>query len=748
MEEATKTIETLVKNILPFKAHYLSLDTTRRYREQTDDKRLEEQIIRPLQYTTFISDAERGILLTRAYFDVREEPTNTTNATDIPTPKKSDPNKPKTKLSLKDYKNRKKSPDGEETPKPTALPSKANAPTKKLPDPVVKEMDDHRDGRRGASDVKASLKSEARRHRSPTPERKKRFAEVDQDSKPAKRSKVDNITPNSTNSRSIKDHTPQKSERLISSEKKLAKDSKPLPATNGRSSLSSTAQKGISPKPGAHVNGIQKISKNRDTGDKRPESNSNSKPAYVPPLLSPIDMSDYIDDDPKITRPIPKKKPADSNNLKLPLKKTREDHEPSPSPRKRKIPPLLSPTLPPIVLEELARTNKSSLSKDIKDIKESSQRSDQNSDSPNGLKKSTKPSKREETIHVDSNKGQRDSLMVTLKYKKRNAKTVERLLALPPVGKKKSDMLKRDERLARDRSDSLEPGTARKRPIPAVDTSEALKRPKTSENIRPTTPPRQSSAMTRVASNSSQAGTPGATNGFTPAAQPPERRRPPVDPEKLQRLRSRSTNIIQLAIKLKHERDAVLKKQTERVPEHERQVAIAAGIQCLVSFLFGFKLQSDAADLECKPASIRSLRELMPLFRVTKNDCSRHHGLTALILRLQGICLVLISRIVWTYPHDQELGNLMLTNSKEQQETWRLSDSARKAMGVYDGSSKSDDGGSVGRLIDRLGPWTTPEEAIPITLEILRKVMQGNSSWKPADALTKIGHTVTNGTTN
>ncbi|KAI2473367.1 hypothetical protein F4781DRAFT_189244 [Annulohypoxylon bovei var. microspora] len=747
MEEATKTIETLVKTVLPFKAHYLSLDTTRRYRPHTDDKRLEEQDIRPLQYTTFVSDAERGILLTRAYFDVREEPANPTNATDTPTPKKSDSNKPKTKLSLKDYKNRKKSPDGEEPPKPPAQPTKANAPSKKLPDPVTKEMDDHRDGRRGLPDTKASLKSEARRHRSPSPERKKRFAEVDQDSKPAKRSRFENATPNSTSSRPIKDHTPLKSERLISSEKKLLKDSKAISTTNGRSALANTGHKGISPKPGAHINGTQKLSKSRDTADKRVENNSNSKAHYVPPLLSPIDMSDYIDDDPKdpkTTRPIPKKKPMDSNSLKPPPKKNREDRDPSPSPKKRKIPPLLSPTLPPIVLEELAKTNKLTPSKDLKD---SSQRSSQHSDSPNGQKKATKPSKREETIHVDSNKGQRESLMVTLKYKKRNAKTVERLLALPPSGKKKSDQLKKDERIARDRSDSLEPGTARKRPIPAMDTSEAMKRPKTSENIRPTTPPRQSSAMTRVASNSSQAGTPGVTNGLTPAAQPPERRRPPVDPEKIQRLQSKSGGLIQLAIKLKHERDAVLKRQSEGVSERDRQVAIAAGIQCLVSFLFGFKLQSDAADLERKPGSIRSLRELLPLFRVTRSDCARHNALTALILRLQGICLVHIGRVMWSYPHDQESANLLLGNSKEQQDIWRQADIARKAMGVYDGSSKSDDGGSIGKLIDRIGPWTTPEEAIPITLDVLRRVMQSNSSWKPVDTLAKIGHSVSNGNT-
>ncbi|XXG97672.1 hypothetical protein Hte_003979 [Hypoxylon texense] len=751
MEEATKTIDTLVKNILPFKAHYLSVDT-RRFRQHVDEKRLEEQEIRPLQYTTFVSDAERGILLTRAYFDVREEPANPANATNTPLPRKTDQSKPKTKLSLKDYKNRKKSPDGEETPKPAAQPPKVNAPSKKLPEPPVKDMENRRDGKKEILDTKSDLKVEARRYRSPSPERRKRGIEGDNDSKPIKRSKVDNATPNSTSSRTLKDSSStlkgsssstlkdspfQKTERHVSSEKKQPKEPKVLPTTNGKLALNSTGQKGVSPRPGAQVNGSQKPVKNRDGTDKK-EGSTGSK---MPPLLSPIDMSDYMEDDTKVPHPVPKKKPADSSSLKPPPKKNRDDREPSPSPKKRKIPPLLSPTLPPIVMEELARL-KSISSKD------SSQKNSQTSDSPNGAKKPLKNTKREETIHVESNKGQRDSLIVALKYKKRIAKTVERLLALPPGGKKKSDLFKKDDRAARDRSDSLEPGTARKRPFPVAEPNEASKRPRTSENMRPTTPPRQSSAMTRVASNSSQAGTPGVTNGLTPAAQPPERRRPPVDPEKVQKLHSRAGTFIQLGTKLKHERDAVLKRPEAGVSERDRQVAIAAGIQCLVSFLLGFKLQSDAADLERKPCSTRSFRDTLGLFRVTRADCARHNPLTALVLRLQGVCFMYIGRILCSYPPDPEFAKELVANSKDQQETWRLSDNARKAMGVYDGGSKSDDGGPIGKLIDRLGPWSTAEEAIPITLEVLRKVMQSNGPWKPAEALTKLGHTMTNGVTN
>ncbi|KAI0181914.1 hypothetical protein GGR52DRAFT_526794 [Hypoxylon sp. FL1284] len=739
MEEATKTIETLVKNILPYKAHYLSIDA-RRYRQHVDEKRLEEQEIRPLQYSTFVSDADRGILLTRAYFDVREEPANPTNATTASLPRKPDPSKPKTKLSLKDYKNRKKTPEGDDTSKAAAQPSKVIAPSKKLPDPPVKDMESRRDGKKEAHDQKPDVKAEARRHRSPSPERKKRVPEADHDFKPVKRSKLENATPNSASSRALKDNTPQKAERHVSSEKKQLKE--PMPTTNGKSATNSTGHRGVSPKPSAQVNGSQRPIKNRDRVEKKTDSSTGSK---MPPLLSPIDMSDYIESDTKAPRPSPKKKPADSSSLKPPPKKSRDDREPSPSPKKRKLPPLLSPTLPPLIMEELARM-KPTPSKDSS--KDSSQKSGQTSDSPNSAKKAPKTTKREETIHVDSNKGQRDSLIVSLKYKKRNAKTIERLLALPPTGRKKSDLLKKDERVARDRSDSLEPSTARKRPFPAAEPSEASKRPRTSENMRPSTPPRQSSAMTRVASNSSQAGTPGVTNGLTPAAQPAERRRPPVDPEKIQKLQSRTASFIQLGTKLKHERDAVLKRPETGVSERERQVAIAAGIQCLVSFLLGFKLQSDAVDLERKPCSTRSFRDMLPLFRVSRADCGRHNGLTALVLRLQAVCLGYIGRILCSYPPDLEFAKELVANSKEQQETWRLSENARKAMGVYDGSSKSDDGGPIGKLIDRLGPWSTAEEAIPITLEVLRKVMQANSLWKPAEALSKLGHATMNGITS
>ncbi|KAI1084476.1 hypothetical protein F5B20DRAFT_297862 [Whalleya microplaca] len=771
MDEATNTIQSLVKNILPTKAHYLSLDATRRYRPHPDEKRLEEQAVRPLQYTTFVSDADRGVLLTRAYFSIRED-----NAISAPMPR-SEPNKPKVKLSLKDYASKKRSPNGDSPSKTTAQPAKLDAPKEKeepdkVPDPITKKMETHRDTKKSVPYVKP----ESRRSRSPSPGRRKRGAEAEQDPRPVKRNKVESAMSSLANSRSAKDGTLKKADRPTPLDKKPPKDPRSLPTVNGKSALSNSGNRDASPKPNSQVNGFQKSGASKDGVQKRENESTTNGKTSVPPLLSPINMSDFVDKDP---RPSPRKKPADANNLKVPPKKPRDDREPSPTPRKRKIPPLLSPTLPPVIAEELAKE----LAKDAAKLnrtplKDTNSKSGQVSDSPASQRTATKSSQGEKTIHVDNKKEEyrkedykvdrkkedrqieeyqkeepkkeeRKSLKVKLKYKKSIAKRIERLLALPPRRNKKTDALKKDERSVRDRSDSLEPSTARKRPPAVTANSEPAKRPKTSDTLRPSTPPRQSSAMARVASNSSQAGTPGIGNNSTPATQPPERRRPPVDLERVQKLQSRGSLFVTLGTKLKHQRDAIMKRPAEgdkvSVSDRDRQIAMASGIQSVVSYLYGFKLQGDGYDLERGSRPTRPLRELLLLFRVTRTDCAKDNVLLALVLRIQGICLVYLGRAMCTSPNDPESIKDIFPNCREQQEVWRLADIARRAIGVYDGSAKSDDGGSIGKLIDRLGPWTSPEEAIPVTVEILRRVIPANGSWKPAEALSRVGPFATNG---
>jgi hypothetical protein len=108
MEAAAKTVQLLTQRILPERPHHLAYSTDRRFRVPPDDARVfEEEIYRGLQYMSLLSDADRGVLFTRSYYDMREEPPaanesqTTNNAVRID-------KKPSTKISLSDYKNKQK----------------------------------------------------------------------------------------------------------------------------------------------------------------------------------------------------------------------------------------------------------------------------------------------------------------------------------------------------------------------------------------------------------------------------------------------------------------------------------------------------------------------------------------------------------------------------------------------------------------------------------------------------------------
>ncbi|RYC64878.1 hypothetical protein CHU98_g1314 [Xylaria longipes] len=754
MEPAATSIKSLAEHVLPKQPYYLSLSPTRRYRVHPDEKRLDEQDIRPLQYTTLVGgEADRGVLITRAYFTVREEPGASSNAP-TPTTLKVDPNKPRKKVSLKDWKNKKVEGDSpqkleeKEKEKPNGLSTiKEKEETKKPAEPTPKEMDSRRD----VKNARANLKVEAARRYSPSPERRKRAVEVDEGSKPLKRAKMEDAIPNGTAPRPSKDTNSQKPMRSIPQGKNEAKDTKHSPATNGRPASSNSTVRASSPRYSSQANGHGKSSSGQAL-HKRAVSSGEPVSRAVPKLLSPLYIgdlsvdksSDTVKESTSESRPSPKKRPMEPNSLKPQQKRLREDPEPSPSAKKRRVlPPLLSPTLPPIVINELARLEK----KAGTPSKEAGLKNSQTSDS-SVVKKPAK-SMREETIHVDNKKEEPAQYVVTMKYKKRHAKTIERLLNLPSGGKKKVEGLRRDDQTPRESPGSVEPGTARKRPRTTTDTSEALKRPKTSDTLRPSTPPKQSTAMTRIASNSSQVGTPGATNGLTPSAHlSADKRREPIPPEKLQRaqrLHSNHKYFMELGTKLKHQRDAIMKnKDKAGVQERDHQTAVAAGIQSLLLYMHAVKLQSDALDLERLPRRPQSWREVLPLFRVVRSDCSRNVQLSALLLRIQAICTNFAGRAFWL-PIEADTAGLLLSNVKDEAETWRSADLARKKLGTCDGGPNSSDGGVVGKLIDRLGPWTTPEEAIPITLEVMRNVIHIDGSWKPIDELAKMARSTVNG---
>ncbi|KAG5979206.1 hypothetical protein E4U55_005452 [Claviceps digitariae] len=117
MEAAAKTVEVLSKRMLPEKPHHLSFSPTWRHRSHPEDdettvdfrvarRRFEEWHCTRLQYLTFLSEADRGTLLTRSYYDMREEPSKPLPR-EVSALSKGISTGEKKKLSLSDYKNKK-----------------------------------------------------------------------------------------------------------------------------------------------------------------------------------------------------------------------------------------------------------------------------------------------------------------------------------------------------------------------------------------------------------------------------------------------------------------------------------------------------------------------------------------------------------------------------------------------------------------------------------------------------------------
>lgn len=757
MEAAAKSIKSLV-SVLPDRPHQLSISSDSRYHLPPNDTRLEEDAIRPLQYMTYLFGVDRGLLLTRAYSDIRDEESHAPKPTRPPL----DPNKPKTKVSLSDYKKKKQETNSVDSNTPTPISKPASKSADKDRNPVLKKEEspsvDSMLKQATLKKAHPSLppKPDVRRPGAePSPERKKRPSDVVEE-RSIKRTKIEG-TPTALPRVSSKSHTPSRApERPNGHDRKLSKELKPspMPATNGRPVLSNSSTRGVSPRPSSQVNGhSQKSSTGRDITPKKEKAKPSSKELKSIPMLSPLgpELGSRIpgyENSPRV-------KPADKE-IKPQLKRQREEGEASSTPKSTKLalPPLLSPTLPPVVREAQAAGEKES-GQQKDSTKDPGQRNSPFIDTPGSAKKAPVKSTKEDTAQIEVKKERREepaTKVVKLKYPKRLAKTIYRLLALAP--KKKSDVPKRelleppkrDDRTGRERSNSLEPpstATARKRPRTATDAGEqpsAMKRPRTSEVAQPSTPSKHTTAMQRVASASSQAGTPGNANNLTPAAPIPDlRRSASVDPEKASRLRQQHATLTALGTRLKHKRDRIAKG--EGGSERDKKALMAIDLQSIVAYMAGFKAMDEMRDAERKLREPNMWRSLQPLMRVYKADINNSTQLTALLLRLNCIVQLWHGRsLVSLGPDNTNNARELFQNARDQEQWWRFADDARKRL------EDTQSGDDVAKLIDRLGPWSSSEEVVGVTLKILRKVSRAdNEKFMPEPELIQACESMTNG---
>ncbi|KAI6360120.1 hypothetical protein MCOR25_006828 [Pyricularia grisea] len=716
---AAQRVDNLAQRMFPERPHHLSVSPTRRYPVPPDFFHQYSQ----LEYMTFLSDTDRGILLTRPYYDIREDQSdplapNSTSA--IP---RSETKKTMNKMSFKDY-------------------QQSRAKKVASPMPETNSGGPRSDARQGGADgakpIKGSLKAPEGRSkledvappresanqdsvirrpripskngRSPSPTSTRRSPEPPESDRPPKRQRVDSTSSRPETNRTPKPESSQ-TKRLAPvaevadrpSQKDVKSASKLL--LNGRST--STSRRELSP-PRQSVNGSKE--KNGSSATIRASKSETSSKQIVPPLLSPLRLSIDDEQEGRGRQSISSKRPPDvSSQSKTTSTPTKQ--------RKWSLPPLLSPTLPPVIEEELART--------------SNQRP---ANAPSSARKTVKLDN-EEIIEEEED----DEMIVVLKYKKRNSMRVSRLLALEPASKK--------EALKKERSISAEvkspPSKKRPRVAEPIVEQVASKRPRSSLDTilvskapAPSTPLKQATAMSRAASSNSQAHTPGGTNGLTPGAGD----RPPTshegDPAKgvsMSSLRRRQSEWTSLGTQLKHKRDGVIRSQgssqngatsdalNSLSSGNRKQVALLS-LEMVLSYMVAFDAMNQARSLDRKAGDFTIWESLLPHLIELKNFTSPYRALDALRMQLHALVSDALLSVYWQ--HEQVWasggGKTKAMRNCHRDVTLYWSKAHDTLANLHDATLRAD-----------LGPWSRPQAAAAAALRVLRRFAEKDGiSWR------------------
>jgi hypothetical protein len=563
--------------------------------------------------------------------------------------------------------------------------------------------------------------SESNTDRTTKSETRKRTAEHEEASRPMKRSRP--LEPNGTPAAKplgvLRQSSPTKTSPFEERRKEAtpgtkgpeAKRLKPPEETSG-SSKPRIQKAGLSPSPQPDI----RVNGSRVSLDERKTKSS------VPPLLSPLRLSLDGEPEDEDLRKKPRKKAGEATDDAHQKHHSRTKSEGSRQERKApfRIPPLLSPTLPAIVEAELA------LLRTPQKDDASPEHGPSGPQSSGGRNSATK-ARPEETV----NKAAKPSLIVVLKYKKKNASRVKMLLDLPPKGR---DRARRDA--LKERSASLEvtpPPSATKRPAhvaaaaaaaSASGSSGLAKRDAASSSwtrpVRPSTPLRHSAtAMSRVASSSSQAHTPGETAVHTPEVSD-ARAASASQGHEVQAssasLLQRGMDFTQLGTKIKHLRDGIVRATgvpngttAQPLSSADESKVMVLSIEMILAYMIAFSSMSRARLLDNKAPKYDIWETLLPHFNEIAHRSRHCPPLKRLALQLQCITMEELYQCYLAYPPEQSAPR-MFKHLKKRRELW-IETQDRERYGSLARDLK-DDG---------LGPWTSVDEASRKSLHILRK---------------------------
>ncbi|KAG5922753.1 hypothetical protein E4U42_005355 [Claviceps africana] len=747
MEAAAKTVEVLSKRILPEKPHHLSFSPTWRHRPHPEEdetaesrvakRRCEEWSINRLQYLTLLSEADRGTLLTRSYYDMREEPAKLPPREMSSLPKNIGTGEKK-KLSLSDYKSKK-----------TALVASASPSD---PFSAGAKSKSHRDG--FVSESRLPPKPASLPPRPPSPAGKRRIPDMDDDRAP-KRPRPDE--------RRIWDDRLQRERDDASRRKDKAPPpsrdpSAPVPSSsllNGRSLLKPPPNSGRSTSPagrsrGDPVNGVRpSVAGNNGSRGTPTKADTVGTKSFVPPLLSPLHLS--FDSREKASALSKAKKPESTAST------TAKKSRPTVS-----IPPLLSPTLPPTIEAELQRRKKAT--------SDSSEERIRDGKDAVGLKK--RPAATEDGVDDDvkpvpapvKKLGHRRRLLVVLNVPRSLRPAFASIVGHAPEPKTEPHSLSLDRELDRkpraDGDDVAHQAPARKRPVTtagalsAAETT-ATKRPRSTDLAAnpkqgaPLTPARKTTAMSRVSSTNSVAQTPTGLASSTPLASVPmsasaSTDRRPNGNEKVaakgerldvKLLREKEVTLMAVGSKLKHEADPILLKYRvvgnlpvvrDGPDEFKIKLAYVLSLESIIAFLLAFHAQNTYRAMYNKVGDIKGWNTMFPLmdrlltdFR--QNDVGNQQPLLAMLLLLYGVSMEEVIKCYVQY-EDPGLPITLETLAQQERRKYRMWAQVHQANAAVQNPKVRVD----------VHPWSTLDDIADASLRVLRLwCAEENIDWAP-----------------
>jgi len=568
-------------------------------------------------------------------------------------------------------------------------------------------------------------------------ESRKRAADSDRNLPPQKRPKTEINVIEPDQPRPVKADAPRSRERANDRPQKESRNESSRPTVNGLAPLAADREREhtASPRSTIQVNGTKP---HYDSGRSTPRKMEVSK-SSVPALLSPLPPSFFDDIEPEEQSKI-KRKPAE----KAPAKTIRQEGASASKKPKQapiKIPALLSPTLPPIVEEELAR------------IKNTPSKGDSNqrniSQSPISVKKLPKP-----IIAEPAAEPERPSKIVTLKFKKAPMiKRAKDLLSLP--SKSIKDALKKE------RSISVEatPPPARKRPRPVTDEQPAdtivSKRSKSTvvDSLVVAAKPSDYStpktsiaatAMSRATSSQSQAGkieTPGKDSSTRQTPSTIDRPQPPAGPDSpeaaravrgvsaatLEYFRERDEEYRTLGSKLKHTRDAITKEASRNgkpISTSDDKKQTALHFEMILAYMMAFWSLNQHRILGGRTPDINCWDSLLPHFQELKKrpQVQTNRALRMLALQLYALCLEQITYCFGAIGDPQLAASLF--------PRWQKNDRLRTT--IWTEAMVLSEGVKDERMRSVMGPWTKVEDAMLLAVAILRRWTERDEvPWRP-----------------